>query len=75
MLSVFVMDGENPEPVKVAVEKVKAMFEATSDLGDWSGEAKLTPTVEVLEGEGNTMRFKVKPGDGKSPNAFLRIRK
>ena len=47
-LSVSVMDGEKPEPVKVAVEKVKAMFEATSNLGDWEGDAKLTPTVEIL---------------------------
>ena len=72
-LSVTVKDGENA--VAVASEKVANMFEATSDLGDWAGEAKLTPTVEVLEGEGNTMRFKVKPGDGKSPSVFLRIRK
>ena len=47
-MSVSVMDGEKPEPVKVAVEKVKAMFEATSNLGDWEGDAKLTPTVEIL---------------------------
>jgi hypothetical protein len=51
------------------------MFEATSALCDWDGEVKLTPTVEVLEGDGNTMRFKVKPGDGTAPSAFLRIRR
>ena len=52
-----------------------AMFEATSSLGDWEGDSKLKPTVEVLESDGNTMRFKVKPGDGTAPSAFLRIRR
>ena len=51
------------------------MFEATSSLGDWEGDSKLKPTVEVLESDGNTMRFKVKPGDGTAPSAFLRIRR
>ena len=73
ILSVTVTDGGNP--VAVASEKVASMFEATSSLGDWDGEAKLIPTVEVLDGDGATMRFKVKPGDGKSTSAFLRIRK
>ena len=58
------------DPVKVA-----AMLEATGDLGDWNGAAKLTPTVTVEEGDGATMRFKVMPGDGIAPRAFLRIRK
>ena len=66
-------DGE--EAVKCAAEKVKAMFEATGDLGDWVGEAKLDPAVTVEEGEGATMCFKVTPGDGTAPKAFLRIRK
>ena len=51
------------------------MFEATGDLGDWNGAAKLTPTVTVEDGEGATMRFKVTPGDGTAPRAVLRIRK
>ena len=58
-----------------AAEKVKAMFEATSDLGDWDGAAKLTPAVSVETGDGATMRFKVTPGDGTATRAFLRIRK
>ena len=51
------------------------MFEATGDLGDWNGAAKLTPEVTVEEGDGATMRFTVTPGDGTAPRAFLRIRK
>ena len=73
ILSVTVKDGENS--VAVSSEKVKAMFEATSDVTDWSGAAKLTPEVVVEEGDGEPMRFKVTPGDGTVPSAFLRIRK
>ena len=72
-VSVTVKDGE--EAVKCAAEKVKDMFEATSDLGDWNGAAKLTPTVSVEAGDGATMRFKVTPGEGTATRAFLRIRK
>ena len=72
-VAVTVKDGE--EAVKCAAEKVKNLFEATSDLGDWNGAAKLTPTVESKAGDGATMRFTVKPGDGTAPKAFLRIRK
>ena len=69
----MVKDGE--EAVKCAAEKVKEMFEATSDLSDWSGAAKLMPLISVEDGEGATMRFKVAPGDGTAAQAFLRIRK
>ena len=72
-LSVVVTDGE--EVVKCAAEKIAAMFEATSDLGDWNGDAKLTPMVIVEEGDGETMRFRVTPGVGTADRAFLRIRK
>ena len=62
------------DPVKVA-----AMLEATGDLGDWNGGAKLTPGVTADEpaagDSAETMRFKVTPGDGTAPRAFLRIRK
>ena len=61
--------------VQADAAKVAEMFEATSDLGDWDGAAKLTPMVEVLEGDGATMRFNVTPGDGTATSAFLRIRK
>ena len=72
-IAVTVKDGESAVAVNVA--KIKAMFEATGDLGDWNGAAKLTPEVMVEEGDGATMRFKVTPGDGTAPRAFLRIRK
>lgn len=72
-ITVTVKDGERAVAVDAA--KVVAMFEATSDLGDWNGEAKLVPTVTVEEGDGATMRFTVTPGDGSSQRAFLRIRK
>ncbi|MBQ3289716.1 MAG: leucine-rich repeat protein [Kiritimatiellae bacterium] len=73
-VSVTVRDGETA--VKCAAEKVAAMFEATSDLGDWDGAAKLTPAVTPeATGDAATMRFTVTPGDGTAPQAFLRIRK
>lgn len=72
-VAVTVKDGETA--VTVNAEKVAAMFEATSDLGDWTGAAKMSPTVTIEPGEGATMRFKVTPGDGTVEKAFLRIRK
>ena len=74
-VSITVKDGE--DAVAVASEKVKEMFEATSDLGDWnSAGKKLTPTVtDLTQGQANHLNFKVRPGDGTSPSAFLRIRK
>lgn len=71
---VVVRDGERTVAVDPA--KVAAMFEATSDLNDWDGAAKLTPAVEVLATDANgKMTFAVTPGDGTAPSAFLRIRK
>ena len=62
--------------VAVDPEKVAAMFEATSDLRDWDGAAKLTPEVEVLGTDANgKMTFAVTLGDGTAPSAFLRITK
>ena len=62
-------------PANVGAEEVAEMFEATSDINDWNGAAKLTPSVEVLEGDGAVMRFNVTPGDGTASSAFLRIRR
>ena len=51
------------------------MFEATSDLGDWDGEAKLTPSVtNATRNQDGTMTFTVVPGDGTATSAFLRIK-
>ena len=91
-VSVIVKDGE--VPVNCAAEKVKEMFEAVSDLGDWANGGRdgarpslLPVSVEVVEGDTETsstsqlptsspspMRFKVTPGDGTAPRAFLRVR-
>ncbi len=73
IVGVVAKDGE--EIVQGDAAKVATMFEATSDLNDWDGAAKLAPTVEVLESDGATMRFRVTPGDGTVSSAFLRIRK
>ena len=72
-LSVTVKDGE--EAVKCAAEKVKSLFRATSDLGDWDGAAKLTPSVtSATRNPDGTMTFTVVPGDGTAASAFLRIK-
>ena len=78
-VTVAVKDGD--EVVKCAADKIKDMFEATTDLGDWNGTAKLKPTVTVVHG-GNSaaedgcssMRFTVVPGDGTATRAFLRVK-
>jgi len=74
-VSITIKDGE--DAVAVASEKVKEMFEATNDLSDWDSTGKkLTPTVtDLTQGRANNLNFKVRPGDGTSPRAFLRIRK
>ena len=51
---VVVKDGE--EAVKCAGEKVADMFEVTSNLGDWNGVAKMSPTVSVEKGDGAMVR-------------------
>ena len=77
-VSVIVKDGE--DAVKCAAEKVASMFEATGDIGDWDGTARLSVAVEVLDGGSGasasaaTMHFRVTPGSG-AQRAFLRIRK
>ena len=71
---VTVKDGEMV--VAVDAEKVAAMFEATSDLGDWTGVAKLMSTVTTTGIDANgKMTFVVTPGDGTASRAFLRIRR
>ena len=71
----FAHDGYGQDDEWVAANFTNATeIAAAGGLGDWNGAAKLTPTVTVEDGEGATMRFKVTPGDGTAPRAFLRIR-
>ena len=73
-VAVTVKDGASAVAVDAA--KVAAMFEATGDLGDWTGAAKLTPTVTTSGTDASgKMTFVVTPGDGTAAKAFLRIRK
>ena len=73
-VAVTVKDGESA--VAVSVANVAAMFEATSDLGDWDGAAKLTPTVTVSGTDSNgKMTFNILPGVGLGTRAFLRIKR
>ena len=73
-IAVTVKDGESV--VKCVAEKVASMFEATSDLVDWTGTAKLTPTVTTSGTDASgKMTFVVTPGDGTAAKAFLRIRR
>ena len=74
-VTVRVMVKDGAEAVKCAAEKVRDMFEATCDLGDWDGASRLTPAVTAEPDDGATMRFTVRPGDGTANRAFLRIRK
>ena len=73
-VTLTVKDGDRA--VAVDAEKVAAMFEATGDLGDWTGAAKLTPTVTTSGTHASgKMTFVVSPTDGIAPRAFLRIRR
>ena len=76
IVSVTVKDGVSA--IAVDAEKVAAMFEATSDLGDWYGTARLLVGAAALNagngGGGPLMRFKVSLPIG-TRRAFLRIRK
>ena len=73
-LTVTVKDGENA--VEVSAAKVAALFEATTDLNDWtSPKKKLDPHAEAAGGDGTTVRVRVTPGDGSVPKAFLRIKR
>jgi hypothetical protein len=73
-VAVTVKDGDSA--VAVSAAKVAAMFEATGDLGDWTGAAKLTPTVTTSGTDASgKMTFVVTPGDGTASKAFLRIKR
>ena len=71
IVGVAVKDGERTVAVDAA--KIAAMFEATSDLGDWGGAA-LPVTIEPLGCENAAMQFRVAPSSYTAPQVFLRIR-
>ena len=72
-VAVTVKDGDSPKPVKSA--NVAQMFEATTDVADWT-EGRIEATVTDRTGKVATpVEFAVTPGDGTSEKAFLRIRK
>ena len=73
-IAIAVKDGD--DAVKCKAKKVAEMFEATGDLGDWTGAAKLTPTVTTSGTDASgKMTFTVIPGDGTAAKAFLRIKR
>ena len=74
-MSVRVVVWDGNYPVTCVAEKVAQLFEATGDLGDWDGDAKLGTSVTVESVMGREMNFKVVPGDGTAPRASLRLRK
>lgn len=74
VFSVTVQVKDGADAKAVASEKVAEMFEATSDLSDWTA-GKLTPVVtDLTQGTDDSVRFRVQPGDGTAKSAFLRIR-
>ena len=72
-VAVTVKDGDSPKPVKSA--NVAQMFEATTDVADWTeGQIEATVTDRTKD-LATPVEFTVTPGDGTSEKAFLRIRK
>ena len=72
-VAVTVKDGGAPKRVSSA--NVAQMFEATTDVADWT-EGRIEATVTDRTGAVATpVEFTVTPGDGTSEKAFLRIRK
>ena len=68
-VGVAVKDGARDVPVDTA--KVATMFEATSDLLDWVGDARILLAVQVVD-EGNSSRFTVAPIE-KPSRFFVRV--
>ena len=73
-MTIFVKVKDGGETVVVNAEKVAAMLEATTDLTDWNGTAKVVPVVhDIVRNEHGVMTFTVTPPS--SPSAlFLRVR-
>lgn len=74
-LSVVVTVKDGDRVMDVDATKVKSMFEATTDPGDWSGSSKLSTTVTVERDEGTSIRYNVSPINGKPRQMFIRMLK
>ncbi|MBR6021745.1 MAG: SUMF1/EgtB/PvdO family nonheme iron enzyme [Kiritimatiellae bacterium] len=72
-MDVCVVVHDDAGEVPVDAGKVVGLFEATDDLCDWDGDAKLSATATQTGSDGATMQFKVVPGDGDTDEAFLRL--
>ena len=70
-VDVTVADGGRA--VQVDAARVAKMFEATSDLRDWNGEAKLYPIATPTGSGDPTMQFNVVPDSCLPDGAFLRL--
>ena len=73
-MTVFVTVKDGGETVMVNAEKVATMLEATTDLNDWTGAAKVVPVVnDIIRDEYGVMTFSVTP-EGSPSSFFLRVR-
>ena len=73
MVEVVVKDGARA--VNVDATKVASMFEATSDLVDWTDAAKVELSVTPVDGTGEGVHFLVAPVDVSAERVFMRIKK
>ena len=72
-VAVTVKDGSMPKPVASA--NVAQMFEATTNVMDWTEGRVEAEVVDRTQKVMTPVEFSVKSGDGKSEQLFLRIRK
>ena len=72
-VTVMVKDGDKSKPVKS--ENVAQMFEATTNVADWTEGRVETTVTDRTKDLATPVEFTVTPGDGTSEKAFLRIRK
>ena len=70
---VTVKDGDSPK--RVSSEKVAQMFEATTDVADWTKGRIKANVIDHTGKVATPVEFTVTPGDGTAERAFLRIRK
>lgn len=72
-IAVAVKDGDTSKRVSSA--NVAQMFEATTDLADWTEGRIETDVTDRTKDLATRVEFTVKPGAGMFEKAFLRIRK